>query len=75
MAKKHPIWHHIKTRPRYVKATKKTERTQKTVKQGLEEVVLEILIPGEPRNQTTSLRESGIQFPGTRIIPLRKSGI
>ena len=75
MAKKHPIWHHITTRPRYEKATKKTERTQKTGKQGLEEVVLEILIPGEPRNRTTSLRESGFQFPGTRIIPLSKSGI
>ena len=35
----------------------------------------ELPIPGEPVNQTIPLRESGIQFSGTRILLLRESGI
>ena len=73
--KYHPIWNHKTIRPRYVKTKKSTKRTQNTVKLGPEESVLELPILGEPGNSTIPSRESGIQFPGTQIIPLKESGI
>ena len=39
------------------------------------EVVLKLPIPGESGNRIIPLRESGIQFPGTRIILLKESRI
>ena len=54
---------------------KKDTKTQKTGVLGPVEGVLELLIPGEPGNRIILLREPGIQFPGTRIIPLIESGI
>ena len=41
----------------------------------LKVTVLELPIPGEPGNWIIPLWESGIQFPGTRIIPIRESKI
>ena len=37
--------------------------------------MLELPIPGEPKNRTNPLRGSRIQFPSTRIIPFRGFGI
>ena len=62
-------------KPRYLKATKKTHKTQNTGKMGPVEGVLELPIQREPVNRITPLREPGIQFPGTRITLLRESGI
>ena len=61
--------------PRYVKATKRYTKTQKTGKLGREEGVLELAILGEPGTRIISLTESGIQSPRTRIIPLTEFGI
>ena len=73
--KHHPIWHHRKMRPRYVKETKKYIEKSKDRKMGLGEGVLEPPIPGKPGNRITPLKESGIQFLETRIILLRESKI
>ena len=37
--------------------------------------MLELPIPWEPANRISPLRDSGIQFLGTRIIPLKESGL
>ena len=44
--KHHPIWHHIKMRPRNLKATKKYTENQNIGKLGLGKGVLELAIPG-----------------------------
>ena len=75
VTKYHLIWHRRATRHRYAKATKKDTKKQKNGKLKPVEGVLELTVPGEPVNWITPLRESGIQFPGTRIIPLRESRI
>ena len=75
VTKHHPIWHHRAMRPRYVRATKKDIKTQKTSKLGPGDGVLELPILGEPGNRIIPLRESGIRFPRTQIISLRESGI
>ena len=43
--KHHPILHHRKMRPIYLKATKKTYKTRNTGKLGSEESVMELPIP------------------------------
>ena len=50
---------------------KKTHKTQNIGELVPVEGVMELPILGEPRNRIISLKEFGIQFPGTRIIPLR----
>ena len=73
VAKHHLIYHHRTMRPRYVEATQKDIKTQKTGELRLEEGVLELPILMETGNWTTPLRESGIKFHGTWIIPKRES--
>ena len=75
ITKHHPIWHHRAMRPRYAKASKKIWKTQNTRKLVPGKGVLELPIPGEPGNRVIPIRESGIRFPRTRIVPLGESGI
>ena len=72
VTKYHPIRKHRIMRPRYLKATKRSLKTQKTGKLGTEEGMLELSIWGEPGNMIILLRESGIQFAVTYIILLSK---
>ena len=74
VTKHHPIWLHRKMRPIYVNK-KKDIQPQNTGELGPGEGVLELPIQEEPRNQIILLREIRIQFPRTRIIPLRESEI
>ena len=37
-------------------------------------VLMELPIQGKPRNRKIPLREYGIRFPGTRMIPVKESG-
>ena len=57
------------------KQQKKAYKTQNTGELGPLEGVLGLPIPGETGNRIIPVSKSGIQFPGTRIIPLRGSGI
>ena len=69
VTKHHPIWYHRTMRPRYVKATKKNIEKSKDRKNGTSRGCDGNTNPWETRKWIISLRESEIQFPGTRRIP------